>query len=405
MASKLLRQAVCDQEAGLSHGILQRTFAWSFQRWVYNQIWEDPAVDLRALRVRPDSRIVTIASGGCNVLNYLAADPEQITAVDLNPAHVALTRLKLAGLRHFPDHETFFAFFGTAHGKANRLAYRRYLQPLLDAETRAWWEGRTWLGRRLDCFDRGLYRHSLLGSYIGFLHRLVALTGRRPSDLLRARSLDEQRRLFEETIAPLFELKLVRALCRLPMMTYSLGIPPQQQMLLAGEGTRGNVADVYRERVRRLACDFPIRDNYFAWQAFGRGYDLTERRAVPDYLRADRFRLLRSRASRVEVRLASITDHLAGEPAASVDRYVLLDAQDWMNPRQLADLWCQIGRTARPGARVIFRTAARETPLDCLPPHMLDQWEYEKALGDALHAEDRSAIYGGFHVYGLRDAA
>ena len=39
-----------------------------------------------------------------------------------------------------------------------------------------------------------------------------------------------------------------------------------------------------RERVERLACDFPIHDNYFAWQAFGRGYDLESREAVPDYL-------------------------------------------------------------------------------------------------------------------------
>ena len=49
----------------------------------------------------------------------------------------------------------------------------------------------------------------------------------------------------------------------------------------------GNAIAVLRERVERLACDFPIQDNYFAWQAFGRGYDLANREAVPAYLRRE----------------------------------------------------------------------------------------------------------------------
>ena len=42
-------------------------------RLVYPQIWEDPEVDLAALSLAPDDRVVTIASGGCNVLTYLTA--------------------------------------------------------------------------------------------------------------------------------------------------------------------------------------------------------------------------------------------------------------------------------------------------------------------------------------------
>ena len=36
---------------------------------------------MHALALGPESRVVTIASGGCNVLSYLTADPKQITAV------------------------------------------------------------------------------------------------------------------------------------------------------------------------------------------------------------------------------------------------------------------------------------------------------------------------------------
>ena len=50
---------------------------------------------------------MTIASGGCNTLSYLVANPARVTAVDLNGAHVALTRLKLAGRITFPTMRCF----------------------------------------------------------------------------------------------------------------------------------------------------------------------------------------------------------------------------------------------------------------------------------------------------------
>jgi S-adenosylmethionine-diacylglycerol 3-amino-3-carboxypropyl transferase len=71
-----------------------------------------------------------------------------------------------------------------------------------------------------------------------------------------------------------------------------------------------------------------------------------------------------------------------------------------MSAEQLTALWRQIDHTARPGARVIFRTAARESVLENkLPKALMRPWRYERALGDRLLAQDRSAIYGGFHVY------
>ena len=159
-----------------------------------------------------------------------------------------------------------------------------------------------------------------------------------------------------------------------------------------------------RERVERLACDFPIHDNYFAWQAFGRGYDIANREAVPAYLRRDVYDIIRTRTDKVEVHHASLTEFLSRQAAHSVHRYVLLDAQDWMNPAQLAALWTQIDRTAdAQDARVIFRTAGADSPLPRkLPPELLAPWQYLEEESRAFHAEDRSSIYGGFHVYTRR---
>ena len=160
------------------------------------------------------------------------------------------------------------------------------------------------------------------------------------------------------------------------------------------------MASVLRARLEKLACHFPIKDNYFAWQAFARRYPSPREGALPRWLAEDNFATLRANADRVRVHHANFNELLAGKPAASVDRYVLLDAQDWMTDAQLEALWTEITRTAAPGARVIFRTAAAPTLLPGrVSPAILAQWRYEEGRSAMLGACDRSAIYGGFHLY------
>ena len=160
------------------------------------------------------------------------------------------------------------------------------------------------------------------------------------------------------------------------------------------------------ERLERLACDFDITDNYFAWQAFGRRYAPGPNPALPPYLQRENFDVVRSRSSRVRYVQRSFTDILRDSPAASFDRYALLDAQDWMNDAELTALWTEITRTARPEARVIFRTAAAERLLPGrVPDDVLGAWRYEDELSRELSRQDRSSIYGAFHLYTLEGAS
>src|SRR5260370_9966020 len=283
MALSTINAAVRRQDSNRTEALLDRIFAFWFTRFVYNQIWEDPEVDLAALTIDPSCRVVTIASAGCNVLNYLAADPAAIVAVDLNPAHVALTRLKIGALQHLPDYDSFYQFFGVAKDRANVALYERHLHDKLDEATRRFWDHRTVLGRRrIAFFAKGLYHKALLGKFIGFLHGFAHLLGQHPSRLLAARNIAEQRAIFEAEIEPLFRTRLVRLLSRHPFILYSLGIPPSQFATLQEE-SGGDLARLYRDRVRHLACDFALSENYFAWQPFGRRYPSGSDASLPPY--------------------------------------------------------------------------------------------------------------------------
>ena len=395
-----LKEAVRRHRAFSREGLLERLFERLFRGLVYTQIWEDPEIDLEALALGPDCHVVAIASGGCNVLSYLTANPARITAVDLSRAHVALNRLKLVAATRLPSWQAFYGFFGTADDPANVAAYDRLIAPHLDPQSRAYWESRglQHLGRRrISIFARNAYRHGVLGRFIGLAHAAARVYGVDLRDLLSARSLEEQRRFFETMLVPLFDKPAVRWATANRLSLYGLGIPPAQYEALAGGRDMGAVL---RSRVERLACGFSLDDNYFTWQAFGRRYSRDGEGPLPPYLRREQFDAVRTRVDRVEVLNRSITEYLAGCPDASRDRYVLLDAQDWMTDAQLGALWAEITRTARPGARVIFRTAAEPSLLPGrLDPALLARWRYQAASSRALGERDRSAIYGGFHLY------
>ena len=162
-------------------------------------------------------------------------------------------------------------------------------------------------------------------------HIVAKAYGHDMRGLLKSRSIAEQRQFFEDKIAPLFERKLVKWVTERRVSLYGLGIPPAQYEALSG-GEPMQV--VLKARLERLVCDFPLRENYFAWQAFGRAYAPGASGPLPLYLQERYFAQLRLKSDRVD----------AGT---------------------------------------------------------LAHWNYLEARSAELGANDRSAIYGGFHVYEL----
>jgi S-adenosylmethionine-diacylglycerol 3-amino-3-carboxypropyl transferase len=399
-STRRLKAAIEARDGTAFERALDRLFTFAFKGLVYPQIWEDPEIDLEALDLRPASRMVAIASGGCNILSYLIAGPRQITAVDLNRAHVALTRLKLASARHMPSHSSFYRFFGEADEKANITAYRRFVRDHLDPETRRYWEGRDLSGRRrITLFSRDLYHHGLLGYFIGLSHLIARCYGVDPRDIIHSRSLEEQRNFYETRLAPLFDKRLISWATSKKVSLYGLGIPPAQYEALASSGS-GDMSSVLKQRLEKLVCGFSLNENYFAWQAFDRGYSSGDAGPLPPYLRADHFDTIKERADRLSVVNRSFTEHLEAEADGTLDAYVLLDAQDWMTDVQLNELWSPVTRTARPGARAIFRTAAEPSLLPGrVSEDILARWTYHAERSAELTSRDRSAIYGGFHLY------
>ena len=297
----------------------------------------------------------------------------------------------------------------TVHPRPDERHIRAHLDPM----TRSFWETSDWPGRavgpkRIGYFRRGLYDQAKLGQFFRVVHGIAKAARRDPSKLLQAKSVAEQERIFDELFDPLFQNRLVRWLGRQPVAVYSLGIPPSQHaaMLEEQQNDGAKLFDMYRDRVRRLACGFPLDDNYFAWQAFGRRYDHEGRKALPDYLKRENYDTIRAMADRVETHVASLGDYLRTESRGGLNSFIFLDSQDWMPPPVIEELWDQVARVGAPGTRVIFRTAGEKSPVEtALEPATRAKFIYEQEEARRLHFQDRSAIYGMFHLYRFADAS
>ena len=407
---QLVLGAVKQKEVSKKQSALQKLFAVWFDAFVYNQIWEDPRVDIEALKIDPQSRILTISSGGCNALNYLVEKPESVTAVDLNRHHIFLLNLKIAAIKHLPAHEEFFMLFGEGRGKENLENYKNYLAQNLDAETRKFWETGSFPGnllgrRRIDFFDRdGIYEHSRNGYFLRFFHRFARVLGCKTDEVVKAKSISEQEEFFDRSIGPFFDSILIKLIGRMPVTLFGLGIPPQQYAELKGDLEEGgSIIDVYRARAKKLAVEYPIDDNYFAWQAFARKYDTVNRKAIPEYLKSENFESLKAASVNIDTKIGSITEEIILREPGAFNRFVFLDAQDWMNPEVMTELWSAVQSKGEKGSRIIFRTAGSKSPVEeRIPAELRQCFEYKPEISRQLFKRDRASIYGGFHLYVLR---
>ncbi len=398
----LIKDAVEHHSVVTKKGFLERLFSFWFDGFVYNQIWEDPRVDAEALKLDENSRIMTISSGGCNILNYLTSKPAAIHAVDLNQYHIYFTTLKFTALRHLPNYDAFFDFYGFANKHTNVDNYNKYLRDNLPDEAREYWDGSAFgVNARIEYFEKNLYNYGAMGFFIRFVHTLCAWFAKHPRLMLEETDPQKREELFEKVYGPFFDTWIVKFLGRMPFMFYSLGIPPQQFDYMKQE-CNGQLNELCRQRIKRMCCQFAIEENYFAWQAFDRKYDTNNRVAVPDYLKQEHYETVKTGLDNVTLQLISTTNFLKAQPDNSLNRYVLLDSMDWMDADDMTELWTEIARTGEPGSRVIFRTASWESPIEtALPDELRQRFVYEEEASKAWFMQDRSAIYGGFHVYEL----
>lgn len=362
-------------------------------RLVYNTCWEDPRIDRKLLELDADSEIVMLSSAGCNALDYVLDDPKAIHCIDANPSQNAVLELKKA-LYKYGNYNLLWNLFGRGFEDEFPIIFRQKLANYVSVSAENFWE------QNSNYFSRAaagssFYFRGTSGKIALMIHNRIKHKGvyGQTLKLLNAESLKEQKYYYhdiEEQIWSAFYKWLFKRNATLAL----LGVP-ESQVNIIEEQSEGGLIGFINEAMRRVFTELPIRDNYF-WRVYLTGS--YTHNCAPNYLKEEHFDFYREKNDKIKVYTSYLLNFLEENPG-SYTHFILLDHQDWLadaKPEILAREWRLILDNARPGAKILFRSAGKHCTF--LPDFVYDHVHFKTDKTNRLHAEDRVGTYGSTYL-------
>jgi hypothetical protein len=341
-------------------------------------------MDQRVFNLTEDDHVITIASAGCNVLDYIIQGA-RVTAVDFNLCQIALTELKAIAVQEL-EFEQFFAIFACSNMQLLRQVYQDKLRPHLSPQSAEFWDTGVYTiksfmysgtsGNMAWLLFRVLF--PLLG--LGFLRRCI----------LRNASKEEfvaemnKHQYGIRALAWILDNLLIRGGC------VFAGVP-QRQMAL-GTHRHNNLAKVI-DRVF-FHTDM-VHDNYFY-----AGYILGEytRENCPRYLRQENYEAMRKhlRAGKLQLFHGCMNEAIS-QTTTPITVASLLDHMDWMTDRMInEEITLLYQKMDHKKGRIFWRSFADDVhsaPLFWLNPKQVDDHD------------DRVGMYFSTWIAHLKDVS
>lgn len=393
----------------LTHWISSRMFNMVHGRnLVYNTCWEDPRLDRVALALTDRDNVLVITSAGCNALDYALTGTQHVYAVDMNSRQNALLDLKISAIKNL-EYEDFFEMFGRGRVANIRTLYRDKLRGSLPPTSRKYWDR---FHRFFDDSRRWpFYFRGTSGAFARAINVYIdSVVKLRPhvNDLFAAKSVAEQREIFETHLRDRFWTKPLKFAMQRDSTMSMLGVPRSQRIHLE-QNYDGGILAFLNDCLENVFARLPIHDNYF-WRVYCTGSYTPE--CCPEYLKPENVQRLKDGlADRISTHTDSVQGFLDNNEVA-ISRYVLLDHMDWLCDKHfniLEDEWQAIVRRATPDARVIWRSGGTHTDfvdrvevdIDGKLRRVGELLTYHRELADGLHEKDRVHTYGSFHIADL----
>lgn len=330
----------------------------------FAQVREDPRLDLElARRVRAGGTVVMIASGG-ETAACLGRLPLRLVAVDMNPAQLALARVKWRLAGRPADDST--ALLGHLPMPAEER--RRRMKDLLDK-----------LGLDEEVFgppewiaERGVDHGGRYEVCFAELRtRLEPWRGELEAMLGSERSLtDFGRAWLDEAFAEVMSLENLVCLFG-------------QE---ATQNPRRSFSGHFTARTREVIGRMPPRTNPFLWQILAGCFPPG---CCYDWLEDDRPMI-----AEVEWRQGKMNAVLDSMAAESAELVHLSNILDWLSPGEAEATLRSARRVLKPGGQLILRQLNSTLEIGELDSGIA--WDVE--LGKAMEGRDRSYFYPRIHV-------
>jgi S-adenosylmethionine-diacylglycerol 3-amino-3-carboxypropyl transferase len=351
---------------------------------IFTHNWEDPAMDERVLKIREGDKVFTITSGGCNTLGFLRFNPGQVYCVDINPAQNYLMELKKAMFRKL-DYQAFSEFMGLKESRTRLNTYKTLKTELSDDAVEFW-------EQNLDTIRKGLIMNGRYERFVKIAGAMLRiLQGPKTTrSFFQLDSIAAQQDFYNNS----WDNKRWRWIFDTMLNKKRLAKRGLVSDYFHFDDGSSSFSESFYRRAGHVMKDLPVKDNYFLALYFtGKYLDPLE---VPEYLKPENFEVIRRNVDRIVPVSEDSKYWLEKQENNFFDAFALSNICELMDDTDTHKLFTEVIRTAKPGAKVIFRNLmiAREVPEDLRGIVVKDE-----ALSREIQYDDRSFVYGKVAAY------
>ena len=356
-------------------------------RLIFTHNWEDPAIDEKVLKIKEGDTVFTITSGGCNSLGFLRFNPSAIYCVDINPAQNYLMELKKAAFKEL-DYVTYCNFLGLTLCK-NRKEIFHSIKNNLSKEALLFWN------KQMHLISNGLIMNGRYENFVKIAGRLLRLLqgNKKVKTFFSLLSVDEQQQFYNEH----WDNKKWRWIFSTMFNKKRLAKKGLVSDYFHFDDGSTSFSESFYKRASHVMKDVPVQTNYFIALYFLGHYLNNEN--VPEYLKQENFSIIKNNIDKIHPVSADSKYWLQQQPAEMFDAFALSNICELMDDEDTYKLFSETIRTAKPGAKIIFRNlmVPREIPEGLQCSIIKDE-----ALSKQLQFEDRSFVYGKVAAYSVK---
>ena len=346
----------------------------------YSQCWEDINLLKRALTISNDDVVLSITSGGDNTLALLLENPKKIFSIDINPVQNHIAALKLESPKAL-RYEEYLELLGVNDSAERPDLYKQASQFLSD-DARSWFEDNT------NFVEKGVIHSGKFERYLNaFRKYLLPLVHSKEtvSQFVNQSSLQDQISFYEKV----WNTRQWRLFFGIATNSSLLRRLARQK----GASKQSSEGKSYLQRLEKLIYRNHLKTNFYI------NYALTGRfgDTLPDYLSRESYNKLRTYNSpQCEFRKDDLLSFLKNASDNSLTKYNLSDAFEFLSDADAFEIWREIIRTAKHGAKVAYWC----NQIEHLAPHEVEQSvARDTNLEKELAAQDRLYFYRSFHIY------
>ncbi len=345
----------------------------------YAQVWEDAEILIKALQIKEDDNILSIASAGENALSMLIQNPNKIYAIDLNLNQMACTELKKVAYK-FLEYDECMKLIGVFDCDNRLELFEKIEDNLSDNTKRYFLENKNIL-------ENGLINSGKFEKYFNIFRKkiLPLIHGKKVTqELLKKKSKKERIEFYDKKWNNLRWQLLFRIFFSRTVM----GKIGRDKAFFRYVNV--NVSEHILERTKFAITQLDTSVNPYLHYIINGKYD----KVLPLAYRKENFEKIKENIDKLILLSESVETFLEREDVDYISKYNLSDIFEYMDDSQMCKIFEKILTKSPEGSRVAYWNMLA----DKRASKYFEKLEYKEKESLNLLKQDKAFFYSNFII-------